>query len=134
MSPTDLSKWALLTGIAWEHFLKDANVLLELVLAAHLADRHWAGVEAFTVAREAVIVAEEARAAAEAARALEATRAAEEATTVADMAEEAMRHAVTMLQAVSIDVATVSSTTDGPFLGLFFCYCEQELTAAKWVS
>jgi hypothetical protein len=48
------------TEMARERFPKDDDMSQALVLAAHLADRQWAGAKAFTVAREAVIVANEA--------------------------------------------------------------------------
>jgi hypothetical protein len=123
----------MLTEMAWERFPKDDNMLQALVLVAHLADCQRAGAEASTAVREVVIVAKEAemRAAeaatvaqheeveakarvAEATKALEAARASEETTTLANLAEEAARQVIAMLQAKSDDAATVA---DGPFLG-----------------
>jgi alkylhydroperoxidase family enzyme len=100
-----------------------------MALATQLEERQRAGVEAFAASRKALVATEEeeevraaeaarmalrnkAEAVGKAARDLEAVNVADEA--VAELAQEATRQTVTMLQDDSVDVATIGSMV-GPY-------------------
>jgi hypothetical protein len=59
MYPIDLGKWALVTEMVRSWSPEDSDKSQALVLAAHITDRHRAGVK---VAKEAIITTEEAEA------------------------------------------------------------------------
>jgi hypothetical protein len=136
MAPTDNNKWAVLRELALARFLEDTVVAEAMRRAEELAGQESGDAAAFVAAMEAVMQAEEAKRLGEAlevvkchprtavgskqaeeeAWAMAAAVAAHQEKEVLEVAEDATRQAVALLQAQSVDIATVESTA-GPFLG-----------------
>jgi hypothetical protein len=136
MAPTDNSKWAVLRELALAHFPEDAEVADAMRRAEELAVQQFGDPTAFMAATEALVQADEEKRVSEAllvinrracsvigsrqadqeVLALEAVVAAYHHKEVVEVAEDAARQAAALLQAQSVDIATVESTA-GPFLG-----------------
>jgi hypothetical protein len=130
MAPIDNNKWDVLRELALAYFLEDAEVANAMRRAEELADQQPADAAAFVAAMEAVVQAEEEKRVSEVllvinrrarsivgswqaegeAWALVAAVAAHQEKEVMEVAEDATRQAVALLQSQSVDIATFEST------------------------
>jgi hypothetical protein len=136
MAPTDNSKWAVLRELALARFPEDTEVADAMRRAEELAVQQPSDPAAFVAATEALVQADKEKRVGKAllvvnqrahnvvgscqadqeAWVLAAIVATYQHKEVVEVAEDAARQAVAMLQAQSVDIATVESTA-GPFLG-----------------